>query len=144
MKLTIRVYGLLVNNHKEIVLSDEYRGGYAFTKFPGGGMEFGEGQKETVIREFKEELDIDVKVGELFYVNDFFQASAFDKSVQVISFYYWVQTDQWDRIIFDAHEVPLTGSGEKHRLVSLADMRENDLTFPIDKEIVRRLKAQVL
>ena len=70
----VRVYGLLINSNNELLLSDERRGGFSFTKFPGGGLEFGEGVVEALIREFSEELAIDVSVGDLFYVNDFFQA----------------------------------------------------------------------
>ena len=58
-------------------------------KFPGGGHEFGEGLKETLIREFKEELSLEVEVGDLFYVNDFAQISAFHENHQLISFYFF-------------------------------------------------------
>ena len=53
----LRVYGLLINELNQVLISDENRNGFAFTKFPGGGMEFGEGFKETLIREFQEELN---------------------------------------------------------------------------------------
>ena len=43
----IRVYGILINDKKQVLVSDEFiRGGY-YTKFPGGGLELGEG-RETV------------------------------------------------------------------------------------------------
>ena len=36
---SLRVYGILINEQQQILVSDEYiRGGY-FTKFPGGGLE---------------------------------------------------------------------------------------------------------
>jgi 8-oxo-dGTP diphosphatase len=37
---------------------------------PGGGVMFGETARKTVIREFKEEANIDVKVGKLLFVNE--------------------------------------------------------------------------
>ena len=57
-KINIRVYGILINSQKEVLLSDEKYRDVEFTKFPGGGLEWGEGTKETLIREFQEELDI--------------------------------------------------------------------------------------
>ena len=56
----LRVYGLLVNEHNEVLISEEFRFGKPFTKFPGGGLELGEGLKEGLIREFQEELEIDI------------------------------------------------------------------------------------
>ena len=51
----IRVYGILVNDQDQVLVADEYiRGGY-YTKFPGGGLEFGEGTRDWLKREFKEE-----------------------------------------------------------------------------------------
>ena len=54
-KFNIRVYGILINQNKEILVLDETRNGYSFTKFPGGGLEWGEGFKECLEREFEEE-----------------------------------------------------------------------------------------
>lgn len=86
----VRVYGIMINDQRQILVSDEYiRGGY-YTKFPGGGLEFGEGTLECVIREWQEELGQDVKVVEHLYTTDFFQISAFDNTTQIISIYYLV------------------------------------------------------
>ena len=44
--MNIRVYGILINEQKQVLVSDELiRGGY-YTKFPGGGLEYGEGTRE--------------------------------------------------------------------------------------------------
>jgi len=88
---SIRVYGILINERKQVLVSDEYiRGGY-YTKFPGGGLEFGEGTRDCLIREFKEEMDLQVEVGDHLYTTDFFQMSAFNTQYQILSIYYFTK-----------------------------------------------------
>ena len=136
---TIRVYGLLVNKNKEVVISDEFRDGVFFTKFPGGGLEFGEGISTALIREFQEELELDVKVDSLFYVNDHLQISAFDNQLQLISFYYFVNTIDVENLSFDTYEIPLKLNGEKQRWYPINNDLEDLLTFPLDKIVARNL-----
>jgi 8-oxo-dGTP pyrophosphatase MutT (NUDIX family) len=54
----IRVYGILVNEEKKVLVSDELIRGSYITKFPGGGLEFGEGTRDCLQREFMEEMNI--------------------------------------------------------------------------------------
>lgn len=135
----IRVYGLLINELNEVLISDECRNGYAFTKFPGGGMEFGEGFNETLVREYQEELNIAIEVGELFFFNEFFQVSKFNPKDQLFSFYYLVNYPQWKSIVTDQHEVPLTTDGEKHRWIPLKNLKKELFTFPIDQLVAEKL-----
>jgi 8-oxo-dGTP diphosphatase len=136
----IRVYGILINEKQEVLVSDEHRHGIAFTKFPGGGMEFGEGFKTTLAREFKEELQIEVEVGELVYFNDFLQVSAFNPQQQLFSFYYFVHFNDWRSIETNKHTIPLTEDGEKHRWISLSEISAAKFNFPIDKIVAEKLK----
>ena len=72
----IRVYGVLVNEQKQVLVADEYiRGGY-YTKFPGGGLEFGEGTRDCLKREFMEEMNLSVSVDDHIYTTDYFQCQA--------------------------------------------------------------------
>src|SRR6202789_2939499 len=82
----VRVYGLLINGDNEILISDEQEYGMRFTKFPGGGLEFGEGLVDGLKREFIEECDAEIEVLSHFYTTDFFVKSAFNDS-QIISVY---------------------------------------------------------
>ena len=140
----VRVYGLLINSRNELLLSDEMREGFSFTKFPGGGLEFEEGLVDALIREFSEELAIDVTVGDLFYVNDFFQASAFNENHQLLSFYYFVNYNKCEEIGQERYQFPLLDDGEKQRWVAITDLTESNFTFPIDKVVIEKLKSYKL
>ena len=136
----IRVYGILINDRGEILLSDECRNGFSFTKFPGGGLEFGEGFKETLKREFLEELKLEIEVGDLFYFNEFHQPSVFDPKHQVHSFYYKVKTENWKTITAGEHVLPVQEEGEKHRWVAKQILMPEMLTFPVDKIVAEKLR----
>ena len=135
----IRVYGLLINENNEVLISDEFRGGVAFTKFPGGGLEFGEGIAEALKREFIEELDLTVMVEDLFYVNDHLQISAFNNQSQLIAFYYFVTSSKLDQLDLELYDVPLLVNGEKQRWFPINKTLESVLTFPLDKIVSRKL-----
>ena len=88
---TIRVYGILINENKQVLVSDEFIRGNYYTKFPGGGLELGEGTRDCLKREFKEEMNLDVQVEDHIYTTDYFQMSAFNPDDQIISIYYFVK-----------------------------------------------------
>ena len=135
-KFNIRVYGILINHNKEILVLDETRNGFHFTKFPGGGLEWGEGFQDCLKREFEEELAVKVTVLDLFYINDDFVPSAFQSEDQLISVYYLVSINKEDVLIQKTDfEVP--------RWVSLNQIKDNDLTFPIDKRVLLKLKKEI-
>ncbi|NRA12843.1 MAG: NUDIX hydrolase [Crocinitomicaceae bacterium] len=135
----LRVYGIILNSKNEVLVSDERRHGVSMTKFPGGGLMWGEGHKETLIREIKEEMNLDAEIGEFFYVNDFFQQSAYRENDQLFTFYYRVSKIDIDAIPVSAHAIPLTEEGEKFRWVPISDLNEDMFTFPIDKIVGSRL-----
>lgn len=137
-RYNVRVYALLLNEKDEVLISDERRNGVSFTKFPGGGLEWGEGTNDCLKRELQEELEIEVELDELFYVNDFFQKSAFRDTDQLFSFYYLVSLVS-GVIVTHQHEVPLTIEGEQFRWVKRSELSESLFTFPIDKIVAARL-----
>lgn len=144
-RFTIRVYGLLINEKEEILLSDEYVFSTYMTKFPGGGLEYGEGTIDCLKREFREELAIEVTDIRHFYTTDFFQATAFYKNTQVISIYYLVSTSQWDQINISTKrfDFPEKEGSQSFRLVPIIQLNRDDLTFPIDQKVLQLLKQHI-
>jgi 8-oxo-dGTP diphosphatase len=133
----VRVYGILIHENK-VLVSDEYIKGMNITKFPGGGLEYGEGTVECVTREFKEELNLDIEVESHFYTTDFFVNSAFSNNNQVISIYYTVKA--LGNLDFKIAQQPFDFTHKKEgaqsmRWVDLSKISENDFTFVIDKRI---------
>ena len=144
MKLfNLRVYGLLINNKEEILLSDEYRFETFFTKFPGGGVEYGEGILAALKREFKEELNVEITTSEFLFFNDFFQESTFHKNTQVTCFYYLVKCTDMDHLGKENYEIPLLENGEKQRWVACATLNPKTLRFPTDRMALNALKKRL-
>jgi mutator protein MutT len=143
MYFNVRVYGLLVNDQQEILLTDERVAGHRFTKFPGGGVEFGEGLTEALKREFMEECNTEVEVLEHFYTTDFFVKSAFNDS-QIISIYYTVKNISAHNFIISNIEFDFADGGDQQsfRWKKLNELSANDVTFPIDKHVVGLLNKQ--
>ncbi len=140
----VRVYGLFTIENL-ILVTDELIRGKKVTKFPGGGLEYGEGPGDCVIREFKEETGLKIKINSHFYTTDFFVASAFKASSQVISIYYNVQLNtsgkqNIDGISFNLSEYE--NSTLQFRWLPLAVISENDFTFVIDRKVASMLSEQ--
>ena len=83
----VRVYALLEHKGKVLVMHEPFQGKLIY-KFPGGGLEFGEGTKDCIKRELKEELNLKVEVHDHLYTQDFFVLNAFDPTEQVLLIYY--------------------------------------------------------
>ena len=133
----VRVYGILIQDNK-VLVSDEQIKGMNITKLPGGGLEYGEGTIECVIREFKEELNLDIEVISHYYTTDFFVNSAFSTNNQVISIYYMVKAiSKMDFIVANKRFefAKKIDGAQSMRWVDLAKISENDFTFIIDKRI---------
>ncbi len=138
-RFNIRVYGVLINSKKQVLVSDEMIKGKPYTKFPGGGLEYGEGTRDCLKREFLEELGLLVEVGNHIYTTDFFQPSYFHPDHQIISIYYLVHPQA--AFDFDETQIkkiaPVT---ENFRLVDWIDLTTESVSLPIDKIVVQLLK----
>ncbi|MBC7915676.1 MAG: NUDIX domain-containing protein [Pyrinomonadaceae bacterium] len=143
-KFNVRVYGLLINNQNQILLSDEEEYGVRFSKFPGGGLEYGEGLIEALKREFVEECEMQIEVGEHFYTTDFFVKSAFNDS-QILSVYYSVKPLGEMKINCKERAFDFDNEGDfrqSFRWKDIADLSLNDVTFPTDQRVVELLQER--
>ncbi|HSU29155.1 MAG TPA: NUDIX domain-containing protein [Chitinophagaceae bacterium] len=142
-KFNLRVYGILINEHRQVLVSDELIRGMYITKYPGGGLEFGEGPRDCLEREFREELNLDIETLDHIYTTDYFQVSAFNPEHQIISIYYKVRPlapilapMRATAFEFDEREMKMyeeTGETETFRLIDWNDFSEECVTLPIDK-----------
>ncbi|MCY1513565.1 mutator mutT protein [compost metagenome] len=140
----LRVYGLIINEEDEVLLSDEYEYGMHFTKFPGGGVELGEGLIAALKREFIEECNVEIEVVSHFYTTDFYEKSSFNES-QVISIYYLVRPLEQLSLAFKTAVFDFDPSStQSFRWVGISKLSEDDVTFKTDKAVVALLKNTFL
>ena len=146
----IRVYGILINDNKQVLVSDEFIRGKYYTKFPGGGLELGEGTRDCLKREFKEEMNLQVDVGEHIYTTDYYQISAFNPDHQIISIYYFAHAlepitaplrikefdfdDSQLKIYEEVNEI------ETFRFIDWHSFSADSVTLPIDKIVADMVK----
>jgi 8-oxo-dGTP diphosphatase len=139
----VRVYGVLINRHNQVLISDEQSGGRTFSKFPGGGLELGEGLIDALKREFMEECNAEIEVINHFYTTDFYEQSSFNDS-QILSIYYLVKEAKplilnFKTKVFDFDKDSL----QSFRWVDLSALTTEDVTFKTDKTVVERLLKQI-
>ena len=141
----IRVYALILNDGGDVLLSDEYVLGRKMTKFPGGGMHFGEGPADCIRREAMEEFGQEIEIIEHFYTTDFFQRALFYSDHQLISIYYRAKFKEPAR--FRISDRPfdfpaLENGSQSFRWSNIEKLTSEDLSFPIDKHVLGLLKKQ--
>lgn len=139
----VRVYGLLINDSNEVLVSDEQSGGRTFSKFPGGGLELGEGLIDALKREFMEECNAEIEVLNHLYTTDFYEQSSFNDS-QILSIYYLVKSNgplllSFKTKPFDFDE----GSLQAFRWIKLEQLKKDDVTFLTDKIAIEKLLKQI-
>ncbi len=148
--ISIRVYGILVNEQQQVLVSDEFIRGMYITKFPGGGLEKGEGTRDCLAREFMEELNLAVEVGDHIYTTDFYQQSAFNAAHQILSIYYFakalapitvpLRSKPFD---FDAAQLAIYEKAqqvETFRFIAKEEFGPETVHLPIDKIVAGMVK----
>jgi 8-oxo-dGTP diphosphatase len=141
----IRVYGLILNEKNQVLLSDEYVLDQLMTKFPGGGLQFGEGPADCIKREALEEFGQEIEILEHFYTTHFFQKALFYPDHQLISIYYRVRFPEPMRfkISTSPFDFPERINGnQSFRWADIGKMQEGELSFPVDRYVLGLLKIQ--
>jgi len=129
----VRVYGLLVEENKILIIREPFAG-TIIDKFPGGGLEYGEGLKDCLKREFLEELNLEVEVLEHFYTQDYFLASRFDENEQILMIYYKVRAIDISKLVVMDPDI------QKLIWKELNEISIEDVTLETDKLVVEMLK----
>lgn len=132
MMFNIRVYGLLIADNKILIVQEPVKN-RQIVKFPGGGLEFGEGTIECLRREFREELQIEITNIRHFYTTDFYVQSFLNPEHQVVSIYYKVDADA-SLINYKNEE------GLSFKWIPLDTIGESIFPLPIDKKVVELLQ----
>ena len=143
-KFVIRVYGLITNDQEEVLVTDEFQLNQRMTKFPGGGLQFGEGPEDCLAREIREECNgQDIKNLEHFYTTGFYQKALFYPDHQLISIYYLAALD--GPPVFQISDRPFAFEEQKNgsqsfRWVKINALTALDFSFPIDKFVVEKFR----
>jgi 8-oxo-dGTP diphosphatase len=145
-EFNLRMYALIINEKKQILLSDEMFQKVPMTKFPGGGLHLGEGLLDGLQRESREEMNQELKNIKLFHVTDKFVPTIFFKNKQLIAIYYLAELSDPNKL--EVSDVPFDFDGDEDgtqsfRWVSIDELKEADFTFDTDKELVRKLKNEL-
>lgn len=133
-RFNVRVYGLWIENGR-VLVSEEEIAGNTYVKFPGGGLDYGEGLIDSLKREWVEELDMQIEVREHFYTTDYFQKSVFDDT-QIISIYYLIQPTHPDIYIMNRNE------NERCYWMKVEDITDSSFTLPIEQKVGMMLKER--
>ncbi|MGD9898186.1 MAG: (deoxy)nucleoside triphosphate pyrophosphohydrolase [Calditrichaceae bacterium] len=134
MKPRIKVVAALIFNESGQILitqrqKDSHLGGY--WEFPGGRVEKDETSDEALRREIKEEVDLDIRVDELFW------SSTFDYDVKIVEILFYNSTliDPFQQII------PL--EVDDFKWIPLSELHK--FQFPeADQALIRQLNSGCL
>lgn len=142
-RFVIRVYAIIINERNEVLLSDEYVKNTYMTKFPGGGLEWGEGTIDCLKREALEEFGQAIEVLQHFYTTDYFQKAMFYEESQLMSIYYVARF--LEPIRFSISTKPfdflnIINGSQSFRWKSVSNLIADDFTFPVDQKVALMLK----
>lgn len=138
-RFNVRIYFILFRDEdNHVLVSDEIIKGNYYTKFPGGGLEYGEGPEACVLREAMEELGQEVEITGHFYTTGFFIQSAFRPADQIISIYYTakLKEEQRFRTTTIKHDFRQKETDEESfRWMSPECISKSEFDFPADQHV---------
>jgi 8-oxo-dGTP diphosphatase len=144
---SIRAYAIIIDESGDSVLiSDEFQLGIRMTKFPGGGLLFGEGLIDCILREAREELGQNIEIIRHFYTTDFFQKAYFFDDHQLISVYYvakFCEPVAFKISVKDFDFSPDENGKQSFRWIKIGSLNPEMFTFPIDQVVGEMIKNQL-
>lgn len=129
----IRVYAICIKEQHLMVLKEPFAGKMV-NKLPGGGLEYGEGTVDCLIREFKEELSLEIQNITPFYIQEHFVPSLAKDNKQILMLYFLVD-------IKNLSSLKILDNNIKEVLWTPID-GENILTLPVDQIVFEKLKEK--
>ncbi|MFP4467440.1 MAG: NUDIX domain-containing protein [Bacteroidales bacterium] len=140
----VRVYGICIYQ-EHLLVCDEYWFDTNMTKFPGGGLEFGEGTIDCLKRESMEELGREVEVLSHFYTTDFFQPTRFIPGKQLISIYYLMKLRDPETLPVGKQAFAFEEQKEgaiSPRWIPMKAVSAKAFTLPIDQKVGGMIKKR--
>lgn len=130
----VRVYALCILNNKLLTLKEPFAEKMV-TKLPGGGLEFGEGTAECLKREFKEELNLQIEVGDAFYIQEHFVKSLAKDNKQLLMLYFYAT-------ILDSDNLQILDTNIRE-VNWIAIDGENPFSLPVDQLVFKKLQYKL-
>lgn len=129
----IRVYALCIVNNQLLTLKEPFAGNM-LVKLPGGGLEFGEGTADCLKREFKEELNLEITVGDAFYIQEDFVPSLAKDGKQLLMLYFFATITNLNNLEIIDKNI------QEVRWISLT--ANNPFTLPVDRIVFNKLQSK--
>jgi 8-oxo-dGTP diphosphatase len=137
-RIKVRVAGLVIKNSR-LLLLNHHKDRESYWVLPGGGVEFGERARKGLEREFREELGIRVRAGELAFVDEVILPEGLRsrRSRHNIDMYFQCTAGSFKRVKLEKG-TSVAGYG----FFSSREMRKMDLRPPLTKELIRILNIE--
>lgn len=135
----LRASAIIIKDNKILLQKSKCGEGYCF---PGGHVELGEITSEAMIREVKEEINIDAKIIDLYCLSELIYKDKNGKINQEINYYYKLECIS--QLDFSDFEIIENDKGEeKHHYFHWFDLNEIDNAKLKAKKIVDMLKVNI-
>ena len=99
-------------------------------------LEYGEGTTDCLKREFKEELNLNITVGDAFYIQENFVPSLAKDGKQLVTLYFFATILNLQHL--KIHDPNI----QEIKWISLNE--ENPFTLPVDQIVFNKLRSKIL
>ncbi|MDO5510402.1 MAG: NUDIX domain-containing protein [Weeksellaceae bacterium] len=131
-QFNVRVYALIVHEDALLVIKEPYAGEILY-KFPGGGIEFGEGLVAGLQRELMEELNLEIESYQHFYTHEDFLRSKFKPNEQLFLVYYYV-------VVKDLNQMDVIDPNIEELIwIPISELTTDLVNLPTDKIVAQKL-----